>query len=246
MEETPTIPTTQIPPVNQQVTQDVPQQTEPQKPASPVKKRLPKSILITIILVIFIGLSGILVLKKNTLSQPDSTKDGSQKTTSVSPTTKPKQPGLATYTNSASKFSIDYPDDFQVNEKTIGMGVSTVELRSENNLDENYLADIQMMTIPNYLAKAIGQDFNEYYNMNDNSSKTITLQEKSQEITKVKNRTINDQRAFEFRSTDPSGENTNVTIGVYIEMGDKILIVSTQESNRAELEKMLENFTYNP
>jgi hypothetical protein len=211
---------------------------EPAPPAQ--KKYLPKRFLIIIAIVVaLVAIGGVLLLKKNTSSLPQKSSDH----TRSGPET--QQSGLKIYKNSSNKFSVQYPDELQVTEKAVGMGVTTVELRSKDNLDEDYLADIQMMTIPKYLAKAIGQDFDEYYNMSDNTSKTIAAEDKSRVITKVKNRSIHDLRAFDFKSTGDA-EDKGTTIGVYIETGDKIVIISTQEENREELETMISNFTYNP
>lgn len=232
-----------------QAPQPVPQTPPPQQPpqapepATSSKKPFINTLLI-ISIIIVLGAAGIFVLKNNKSSTPKTTNQSSGKTGSLGP--KPKQVGLTSYTNNESKFSLQYPEELQAKENNVGMGVSTVELRSEENLDEDYVADIQMLTMPKYLAKAVGQDFDEYYNMSDNTSKTITAEDQSRVITKVKNRTINNQRAFEFKSTDGASDADDVTIGVYIEIGDKMLIISTQEDNRAELEKMLENFSYIP
>lgn len=224
------------------VTETLPPAAEPSP--IPLKKSFLKLIVIIIAIVIVI-VGSVLLYKKNSSSVPNLNQKSQDKTKSGGTGPQARQPGLKIYENSSNKFSVQYPDELQVQEKPVGMGVTTVELRSEDNLNEDYLADIQMMTIPKYLAKAIGQDFDEYYKMSDNTSKTITAEDKSQVLIKVKNRSINDLRAFDFKSTGET-EDEGTTIGVYVEMGDKILIISTQEENKEELETMLSNFRYNP
>jgi hypothetical protein len=233
-----------IPPstIQNPASQSPPLTPEP-APLAPKKYISKRFIIIIAIVVALVAIGSVLIFRKSAFTLPHTSQRSPDRTRSGATGPQTQQPGLKIYENSSNKFSVQYPDELQVKEKPVGMGVSTVELRSEDNLDEDYLADIQMMTIPKYLAKAIGQDFDEYYKMDDNTSKTITAEDKSQVLVKVKNRSINDLRAFDFKSTGEA-EDGGTTIGAYVEMGDKILIISTQEENKEELETMLSNFRY--
>lgn len=215
--------------------------TEP-PPTPPKKKSFPR-LVILIFLIVSVLIIGLVLLKK---TSPSTTKINQQSSTIEStPVPAGKAGAQQTYTNSTNKFSIQYPSDLQLKETSIGMGVSSVDLRSPDNLDTSYLADIQMLTLPKYIGKTIGQDFDEYYAMSENTSKTISAQGLSRTITKMKNRSVNNQRAFDFKSTaSPADPNEEPTIGVYVEMGDNILIISTPEHNKDKLEQMLANFKY--
>jgi hypothetical protein len=208
---------------------------------APPKKSFPK-ILILIIIVSALVIVAMLLLKK--ITSPSKTNKQSS-TTQSSPATTVKKPGAQVYKNTTSKFSLQYPAELKIKESTVGMGVTTVELREPDNLDTNYVADIQMLTVPKTLGKMIGQDFDEYYAMSNNDSKTITAGETSRVLTKVSNRTVNGQRAFDFKTTgSPPVTNEEPTIGVYIEMGSDLLIITTPEHNKEKLETILADFKY--
>ena len=82
--------------------------------------------------------------------------------------------------------------------------------------------------------------------MEPNTTTTIKdTQGKSQKFTKIKNRDIGTIRAFDYLSiSSEATPDTEADSGTYIELGGNILIISTGESNREELNTMLSTFTY--
>ena len=150
-----------------------------------------------------------------------------------------------TYHNNAYKFSMPYPKELKISEKPYGFGVSSVEMRAPDTPEDNG-ADIQMLIFPKAIGAQIGQDFDKYYSLADNTSEEIKDPSGTTvKFTKIKNRTVSNLRAFEFSSTSvPADPDTEAEIGVYIEMGKDTLVMSTPESNKAKLDAMLVDFKY--
>jgi hypothetical protein len=163
------------------------------------------------------------------------------------PTREPVPTGFKTYQNSDQKFSVSYPSTLKETDTAHGFGVNTIELRSKDNANPTYAPDIQILTVPKMLATTIGQDFDSYYAMPDNATKTITspTDSKTAEVfTKIKNRDISGLRAVEYSSVpSPKQENQEAEIGVFIEKGSDMIIVAGSESNRDQLEKVLTTFS---
>jgi hypothetical protein len=157
----------------------------------------------------------------------------------------PRDADTNTYQNQNYKFSIPLAKDLKAKESSYGFGVTSIELRAED-APADYGADFQMLLFPKALGAAIGQDFNKYYDTPDNTTQQIKDPSgASQKFTKVRNRTINNSRAFEFKSTSiPEDPEVDAEIGVYIEMGNDVLVVTTGESNNEKLESMLADFHY--
>lgn len=150
------------------------------------------------------------------------------------------------YKNSSYNFSLSFPADLTPKESEYGMGVSNVEFRSTANQDAAYSPDFQFLIFPKALGSLIGQDFEAYYAMPVNGTKIIQdPQGASQSFTKVKNRTVSGLRAIDFKTiSSPPAANEQPEIGNYIEIGNSIFIISTAESNKETLEKMLQSFIY--
>lgn len=227
-------------------TPGVPESTPATTPP-PQKKTSPVIFIILILILLLIG-GGIFFFKK---TQPSPVNQAKQQATE-SPTQSSQQHiqktstkvGWKTYTNQANKISFQYPSTLHLTESSPGMGVITAQLRSDNNLDTKYAANFQWLILPKFLAKTVGQDFDEYYAMENNSSKTISANKQSQILTKTDNRSISGLRAFDFTSTsNPPQSNQQATYGAYIEIGNNIFIISTQEQNKATLEQILATFT---
>ncbi len=160
-------------------------------------------------------------------------------------TTTSTNPSMNIYQNNANKFSVPYPKGLTVKEAPYGLGITSIEMRAPNK-PANYPADYQMLLFPKTLGTMIGQDFNSFYTMTENTSKIIKDPSgASTKFTKGSNKTINGLRAFEFSSTsEPADPQEEPEIGVYIETGNSITIISTGESNRVTLESMVSQFKY--
>jgi hypothetical protein len=150
-----------------------------------------------------------------------------------------------TYHNNAYKFSLPIAKDLKINEKPYGFGVSSVEMRAPDTTSD-YGPDFQMLIFPKAIGAQIGQDFDKYYGLADNTTQEIKdTSGTTVKFTKIKNRTVNNLRAFDFTSGSlPADPNEEAEIGVYIEMGTDTLVISTPESNKAKLDTMLANFKY--
>ncbi|OGD91692.1 hypothetical protein A3D81_01440 [Candidatus Curtissbacteria bacterium RIFCSPHIGHO2_02_FULL_40_17] len=89
------------------------------------------------------------------------------------------------------------------------------------------------------LGSTIGQDFSEFYNMADNSSKDISnLVVGNQRYTKLKNKSINNFKAFDYKRNSLPIDETNpeVGIGTYVEFGPSIVIFEAGEEDRKLLD----------
>lgn len=152
----------------------------------------------------------------------------------------------STYTNNNLHFSLPHPADMKAQESSYGMGVSNTELRSADSTAED-TPDYQILTFPKTLGGMIGQNFDAYKAMANNSSKVIKnpQSQTSERFVKIRNRTISNYEAIEFSVTaEPPDPDEIPEIGVYIDVGENIVIISTGEDNKAELEQMLGSFQY--
>jgi hypothetical protein len=209
---------------------------------SPKKKVLGVTLLLVIYVVIaIVGFLIAYYVKTNFLDQK------TQSTPKVTPAPAPS--GYQTYQSNDQQFSFHYPEELKSTEESIGFGVKTVELRSAENQDPEYVADIRILTVPKTLAKTIGQDFDEYYDMAENSSKTIKSPigdtEKAEELTKIRNREINGLRAVDYTSVpSPNPDNYEPEIGTFVETGNNLIIFATSQDNRTQLDEVLKTFNY--
>lgn len=214
-------------------------------PPPPTPKRSIKKIILivlgSLLLLFILGLVGTYFYLQSQGLTPDKLEPEEPRTTIA-----PRTPTTNTYKNDNYNFSMPIEKELKVNESSHGFGVTSVEMRYPDTTEE-YAPDVQMLIFPKALGAAIGQDFGKTYAAPDNSIQEVKNPSggDSQSFTKIKNRTVNNLRAFEFRS-NPSPEDPNVEaeIGVYIELGTDILILNTAESNRAKLEEMLADFKY--
>lgn len=150
--------------------------------------------------------------------------------------------GYTRYDLDNGKISIEYPERYTAKEASYGLGVTATELRSDENQDPDSVADFQMLAIPAYLAKAAGQDFEKYYAMKEQEKAIIEspVDDTKESFTKVRNRTINGAKAVEYSSVpSPNPENYSPEIGVIIQTKDKLILISTGEEYRDQLETML-------
>lgn len=180
-------------------------------------------------------------IKQEVLSYKQSPQSGNA-------TTKPVQWKI--YQNNTHKFSLSYPNTQQMKEISYGLGVKGIEFRSAGT-PASEPADFQLLIFPKSLGKTIGQDFSEYYSLSANTSKVVKDSYASQKFTKIRNRSLNSElsgtrlRAFDYKATSyPADPEEEAEIGIYIEIGTNILVVSTGEGSKAVFESMLTSFKY--
>ena len=171
-------------------------------------------------------------------------------TPKVTPASAPAPSGYQTYENKEQKFSMQYPETLTVKENSVGFGVNTIEMRSPENTDPAYAPDIQVLTVPKALAKTIGQDFESYFEMADNSSKVIESPldqgKKAEKFTKIRNREINGLRALDYTSVpSPNTDNQDPENGTFVEVGNNLIIFASGSDSREQLEEVLNTFNYN-
>lgn len=150
-----------------------------------------------------------------------------------------------TYHNSEGKFSVLYPAELQVRETAQGFGVSSIEFR--NAVNSAVPAEYQVLVFPKILGKTIGQDFDKSYAAGSGTVSVIQNPNggSQQKMTKLQNRTVNGQRAFDFQSvTEPADPNTTAEVGTYVELGNNIAVFSTAQSRRGTLDNMLASLKY--
>jgi hypothetical protein len=152
--------------------------------------------------------------------------------------------GWKTYTNTEDNFSFAYPSDDTMQSKSYGFGVSSVTLQTKSGND-----DFQILILPKTLAQAVGQNFDDYYSMQDNTSKVIksplAQDNTTEKFTKIRNRSINGLKAIDYQSTasnTPAGALPE--IGTFVQAGSNLILFSTGESNQKKLQQMLSSFHY--
>lgn len=155
--------------------------------------------------------------------------------------------GRSTYTNIDLGYSIDYPADYKAEENSYGLGVSQVNFISPNNNDPANYPDMQLLVYPSQIGKLIGQDFEKLYSLEENSTQKMSSETIDPRLfTVVEKKQIGGNRAFYFRTTDdPPDENIEAETGVYIYANDTVFILSTGESGKTLLDRMVLTFKMN-
>jgi len=149
-----------------------------------------------------------------------------------------------TYQNNTYKFSLSYPDSLEAKEVSFGVGITTIEFKSTKAYPSTQ--SVQLLIFSKSQGRIIGQDFDTFYTLADNTSKIMKEDTLSlQKFTKVRNRAISKLRAFDYSTTSyPVNPDEEAEIGAYIELGQNILVISTGENNKTGLESILGTFKY--
>ena len=91
----------------------------------------------------------------------------------------------------------------------------------------------------------VGQNFDVYYSMPDHTTTFIknplANDNTKENFTKIKNRTIAEKRAFDYQSVSANNPKGTPEIGVFIESGNNLILISTGVINREKLEQMLQS-----
>jgi hypothetical protein len=145
-----------------------------------------------------------------------------------------------TYSDTEFAFSIEYPPGYKVQKSYHGLGVSDISFINLDNNKVNY----QMLIYPDSIGKLIGQDFDNLYSLPDDSTHLMNSEGGSQQqFTKIGNKTLNNRRAFEFSTAShPVKPDYEAEIGVYIDLGGSVLLISTTESNKSNLDRIISTF----
>ncbi len=148
-----------------------------------------------------------------------------------------------TYNNTSFNFSLSYPLELTIQEKSYGLGVTDISFTNPNGNPQN-APEYQILIYPKTIGKLIGQDFDQFYALPEQSTQLMTSEGNTpQQFTKVGNITINGMHAFNFRTTASPPDPTEETeIGTYIELKENTLIISTGESNKTSLDYILSTF----
>ncbi len=151
-----------------------------------------------------------------------------------------------TYTNSDDKLKFAYPTSDRIKTSSYGFGVSSVALQNANGE-----VDFQILLLPKSLAQTVGQDFDSYYAMADHATKVIknplSQDNTTEKFTKIRNRTVNGLQALDYQSLASNAPvGSQPEIGTFIVAGSNLILISTGEDNKTELEEMLSSFTYSP
>lgn len=153
-------------------------------------------------------------------------------------------PGIwKTYKNSSFNFSLNYPAELTVQEKSHDLGIADISFSNPNGNPQNG-PKYQILIYPKIIGNLIGQNFDQLYALAPQDTLLMTSESSTpQQFTKINNNTINSLRAFKFRATsDPPDPAEEAEIGAYIELGENTLIISTGESNQTILDYMLSTF----
>lgn len=156
----------------------------------------------------------------------------------------PKAQNWNTYKNISLNFSLKYPSDCKLHENSQGLGVEEISFNSPENKDPENSPDYQILVYPKSFGKLIGQDFDEIYALPISSTMRLSSEGSSpQQFTKKANKTIKGLRAIEYISTaDPPNPGEEEEVGYYIEYKDSVLIITTINSNKGNLDYMVSTF----
>ncbi len=154
--------------------------------------------------------------------------------------------GWKKYVNTENKISFAYPPDDKIKTSSLGFGVTNITLTNPKEV-----VDFQFFIAPKSIAQAIGQDFDNYYSMENNSTKTIknplSKDTTTEKFTKIRNRSISGLEALEYQSTASNApKDAKPAIGTFISTGDTLIVISTNSENKTRLEDLLNSFSYQP
>lgn len=157
--------------------------------------------------------------------------------------------GWQTYTNKDDKLVLSYPPNEIIKTSSYGLGITSVDMQNHDNTDSKSAPDFQILLLPKTLAQAAGQDFDKYYAMPDKTTNSITSplakDATKENFTKIHNRTLQNLRAFDYESLSSNAKpDEEAEIGVFIEAGNNIVLISTRKSNKKALEQMMSTFKY--
>ena len=170
-------------------------------------------------------------------------KNPTQPTVASKVTSFPTPVGWRTYTNSDYQLVFSYPAADTIQTKSFGFGVSSLTL--QNTIG----TDFQILLLPKQLSQEVGQDFDSYYAMPDNSTKIIksplSQDSTTDKFTKISNITVNGLQAIDYQSVaSNAAPGTPAEIGTYIEIGNNLALISTGAGNKEKLEEILKTFQY--
>ena len=137
-----------------------------------------------------------------------------------------------------------YPSTDVINTKSYGFGVTSLALTNKNGN-----VDFQILLLPKSLAQTVGQDFDGYYSMSDNTTKIIknplAQDNTTEQFTKINNITIDGNKAVNYQSLASNVKpGTLPEIGTFIEIDNNLVLFSTEPNNKNKLEEMLKLFRY--
>jgi len=173
---------------------------------------------------------------------PHTTASDTPKVSQVTPVQTPH--GWKKYTNADLKISFSYPSDDTLKASTYGFGATSLALQ-----DIQKDTDFQILLLPRSLAQAVGQNFDDYYSMQDNTTKVIksplSQDNTTEKFTKIRNRSINGLQALDYQSiASDAPKGAQPEIGTFIATGSNLVLISTGSDNKKNLEEMLASFTY--
>lgn len=147
--------------------------------------------------------------------------------------------GWKTYTSNNDNIQFSYPSTDEIKTQSYGFGVTSLTLQNSNKD-----TDFQVLLLPKTLAIAVGQDFDGYYAMPNNTTKTIksplAQDNTTEQFTKIQNRTVNGLQALDYSSIASNATpGTTPEIGTIIENGSNLVLISTDQTNKAKLEQVL-------
>lgn len=152
----------------------------------------------------------------------------------------PTPTGWKTYENQDYNVKLSYSPEDSIKQATYGFGIISIALQNKKDSQQNF----HILLLPKSLAQAAGQDFDTYYAMPNNMTKTImsplAKDHTSEKFTKIRNRSVDGFQALDYQSLPSTATpGTKPEIGTFIENGDNLILISTEASNKNTLEQML-------
>jgi len=165
--------------------------------------------------------------------------------TVVKTTPVPIPKGWGEYTNTDYHITLSYPPTDTFTTSSYGFGITNVTIQNSKTKS----VDFQLLFLPKSIAEMVGQDFDTYYSLPNNTTRVIKNPLKkdntTEKFTKIRNRTIKGNQALDYRSiasNAPSG--SPYEIGTIISVGNNLLLIATSADNKKKLEELLISFTY--
>lgn len=206
-----------------------------------------RGVLLILLLYVVIAIIGFFIVYfiKTTFFHSSPTPQSNVPLAGAKPTNTSTLKNWKTYQNPTTHIAISYPPTLNVQAKTYPLGITDIEMRTADNTNPSDTADVQILVVPKTLAMATGQDFQSLYSLPNKTTKTIKQSlggsKVSQKFTKLSNSTIDQHRALRYRSVaSDAAPSDEAEVGVFIEDGNNLMLISAGASDQKELDKMLQ------
>ena len=158
----------------------------------------------------------------------------------------PTPVGWKTYTNADANVQFSYPPTDKLKASSFGFGITNIVLQTASGD-----ADFQIILAPKTLAETIGQNFDNYYTLPNNTTKVVksplAKDNTTEKFTKIRNRSVNGLQSLDYQAIASDAKSgSQPEIGTFIVAGTNLVLFSTGKSTKTRLEQLISTVSYSP